>query len=71
MRIFIFLYLLVVPTLLFSQVKKPASKNNLDMNTEYSSITDTVKKKKQKISMMSAWRVSRYVNCYNIFFILM
>ena len=57
MRIFIFLYLLVVPTLLFSQEKKPASKNNLDMNTEYSSITDTVKKKKQKIATIDQYKI--------------
>lgn len=57
MRIFIFLYLLVVPTLLFSQEKKPASKNNLDMNSEYSSITDTVKKKKQKIATIDQYKI--------------
>ncbi|MDQ8013319.1 MAG: putative porin, partial [Flavobacterium nitrogenifigens] len=57
MRIFIFLYLLVVPTLLFSQEKKTAPKNNLDMNTEYSSITDTVKKKKQKIATIDQYRI--------------
>ncbi|MCM0664488.1 putative porin [Flavobacterium tyrosinilyticum] len=57
MRIFIFLYLLVVPTLLFSQEKKTASKNNLDMNTEYSSVTDTVKKKKQKIATIDQYKI--------------
>lgn len=56
MRIFIFLYLLVVPTLLFSQ-GKPASKNNLDMNTQYSSITDTVKKKKSKIATIDQYKI--------------
>jgi len=58
MRIFIFLYLLVVPTLLFSQEKKTtAPKKNLDMNTEYSSITDTVKKKKQKIATIDQYKI--------------
>lgn len=56
MRIFFFLYLLVVPTLLFSQEKK-ASKNNLDMNTKYSSITDTVKKKKAKIATIDQYQI--------------
>lgn len=57
MRIFIFLYLLVVPTLLFSQEKKTAPKKDLDMNTEYSSITDTVKKKKQKIATIDQYKI--------------
>ncbi|CAC9975147.1 putative porin [Flavobacterium panici] len=58
MRIFIFLYLLIVPALLFSQEKpKPASKNNLDMNTQYSSITDTVKKKKAKIATIDQYQI--------------
>ncbi|SHH80299.1 putative porin [Flavobacterium defluvii] len=58
MRIFIFLYLLVVPALLFSQEKpKPASKNNLDMNTQYSSITDSVKKKKAKIATIDQYQI--------------
>ncbi|WP_281235021.1 putative porin [Flavobacterium gelatinilyticum] len=56
MRIFIFLYLLIVPTLLFSQ-EKPASKNNLDMNTKYSSITDTVKKKQSKIAKIDQYQI--------------
>ncbi|MFW0737863.1 putative porin [Flavobacterium sp. T12S277] len=56
MRIFIFLYLLVVPTLVFSQ-EKTASKNNLDMNTKYSSITDTVKKKKAKIATIDQYQI--------------
>jgi hypothetical protein len=56
MRIFIFLYLLVVPTLLFSQVK-PTPKKNLDMNTKYSSITDTVKKKKAKIATIDQYQI--------------
>lgn len=57
MRIFIFLYLLVVPTLLFSQEKKAAPKKDLDMNTEYSSITDTVKKKKAKIATIDQYKI--------------
>ncbi|CAI2766997.1 putative porin [Flavobacterium collinsii] len=56
MRIFIFLYLLVVPTLVFSQ-EKTTSKNNLDMNTKYSSITDTVKKKKAKIATIDQYQI--------------
>ncbi|MEP6804941.1 MAG: putative porin [Flavobacterium sp.] len=56
MRIFFFLYLLVVPTLLFSQ-EKNTSKNNLDMNTKYSSITDTVKKKKAKIATIDQYQI--------------
>ena len=56
MRIFIFLYLLVVPTLLFSQ-EKTTSKNSLDMNTKYSSITDTVKKKKAKIATIDQYQI--------------
>lgn len=56
MRIFFYLYLLVVPTLLFSQ-EKPTPKNNLDMNTKYSSITDTVKKKKAKIATIDQYQI--------------
>lgn len=56
MRIFFFLYLLVVPTLLFSQ-EKNTSKNNLDMNTKYSSITDTVKKQKAKIATIDQYQI--------------
>ncbi|WP_055094636.1 putative porin [Flavobacterium aquidurense] len=56
MRIFFFLYLLVVPTLLFSQ-EKTTSKNSLDMNTKYSSITDTVKKKKDKIATIDQYQI--------------
>jgi hypothetical protein len=56
MRIFFFLYLLVVPTLLFSQ-EKTTSKNSLDMNTKYSSITDTVKKKKAKIATIDQYQI--------------
>lgn len=56
MRIFVFLYLLVVPTLLFSQEKK-TSKNSLDMNTKYSSITDTVKKKKSLVAKIDQYQI--------------
>jgi hypothetical protein len=56
MRIFFFLYLLVVPTLLFSQ-EKTTPKNNLDMNTKYSSITDTLKKKKAKIATIDQYQI--------------
>jgi len=56
MRIFFYLYLLVVPTLLFSQ-EKPTPKNNLDMNTKYSSITDTLKKKKAKIATIDQYQI--------------
>jgi len=57
MRIFIFLYLLVVPALLFSQEKTTSQKNSLDMNTQYSSITDTVKKKKAKIATIDQYQI--------------
>lgn len=57
MRIFIFLYLLVIPTLLFSQEKKTAPRKDLDMNTEYSSITDSVKKKKAKIATIDQYKI--------------
>lgn len=56
MRIFFFLYLLAVPTLLFSQ-EKNTSKNSLDMNTKYSSITDTIKKKKAKIATIDQYQI--------------
>lgn len=56
MRIFFFLYLLVVPTLLFSQ-EKSTSKGSLDMNTKYSSVTDTVKKKKDKIATIDQYQI--------------
>ncbi|TPG38121.1 putative porin [Flavobacterium pectinovorum] len=56
MRIFIFLYLLVVPTLLFSQ-EKIVPKNGLDMNTKYSSITDTLKKKKSLVATIDQYQI--------------
>ena len=56
MRILFFLYLLIVPTLLFSQ-EKTSSKNSLDMNTKYSSITDTVKKKKSLIAKIEQYQI--------------
>lgn len=56
MRIFFFLYLLVVPVFLFSQ-EKTVPKNNLDMNSKYSSITDTVKKKKSLIAKIEQYQI--------------
>ena len=56
MRIFFFLYLLVVPAFLFSQ-EKTVPKNNLDMNSKYSSITDTVKKKKSLIAKIEQYQI--------------
>ncbi|WP_337968840.1 putative porin [uncultured Flavobacterium sp.] len=56
MRIFIFLYLLVVPTLLFSQ-QKIVPNSGLDMNTKYSSITDTVKKKKSLVATIDQYKI--------------
>jgi hypothetical protein len=54
MRILFFLYLLVVPSLLFSQV---APKKSLDMNSQYSSITDTVKKKKALVAKIEQYQI--------------
>lgn len=56
MRILFFLYLLIVPTLLFSQ-EKNSSKNSLDMNTKYSSITDTLKKKKALVAKIDQYKI--------------
>ena len=56
MRIFFFLYLLIIPALLFSQ-EKPKPKSNLDMNTKYSSITDTLKKKQAKIATIDQYQI--------------
>lgn len=53
MRILFFLYLLVLPTFLFSQVKKT---NELDYNTKYNS-SDSIKKPKKKIATMDMYRV--------------
>ncbi|WP_163410685.1 putative porin [Flavobacterium ajazii] len=55
MRILFFLYLLVIPSLLFSQGGAP--KKNLDMNSEYSSIADTVKKKKNLIAKIEQYQI--------------
>ena len=55
MRILFFLYLLVVPSLLFSQGEAP--KKNLDMNSQYSSITDTVKKKKALVAKIEQYQI--------------
>lgn len=54
MRIFFFLYLLVVPSLLFSQGEAP---KKLDMNSQYSSITDTVKKKKDLVAKIEQYQI--------------
>lgn len=56
MRILFFLYLLIVPTILFSQ-EKNLPKSNLDMNTKYSSITDTVKKKKSLVAKIDQYQI--------------
>ena len=56
MRISFLLYLLVFPALLFSQ-EKTVPKNNLDMNSKYSSITDTVKKKKSLIAKIEQYQI--------------
>ncbi|MBF4508823.1 putative porin [Flavobacterium sp. JLP] len=56
MRILFFLYLLIVPALLFSQ-EKNTSKSNLDMNTKYSSITDTLKKKKALVAKIDQYQI--------------
>lgn len=56
MRILFFLYLLAVPTILFSQ-ERNTSKDNLDMKTQYSSITDTVKKKKSLIAKIEQYQI--------------
>jgi hypothetical protein len=45
-----------MPALLFSQ-EKNTSKSNLDMNTQYSSITDSVKKKKAKIAKIDQYQI--------------
>ncbi|OOV20346.1 putative porin [Flavobacterium sp. LM4] len=55
MRILFFLYLLVLPSLLFSQEVTP--KKNLDMNSQYSSITDTVKKKKVLVAKIEQYQI--------------
>lgn len=53
MRILFFLYLLALPTFLFSQEKKM---NQLDYNTKYNS-SDTLKKPKKKIATIDMYRV--------------
>lgn len=55
MRILFFLYLLIIPALLFSQEKTPQP--NLDMNTKYSSITDTLKKKKILVAKINQYQI--------------
>ncbi|NDP26845.1 MAG: putative porin [Flavobacterium sp.] len=53
MRILFFLYLLVLPTLLFSQEKKT---NELDYNSKYNS-SDSIKKPKAKVASIDMYRV--------------
>ncbi len=53
MRIFFFLYLLVLPSILFSQVKKT---NELDYNSKYNS-SDSIKKPKKKVASIDLYRV--------------
>lgn len=53
MRILFFLYLLVLPTLLFSQVKKL---NKIDFNSKYNS-SDSIAKPKAKIATLDMYRV--------------
>jgi hypothetical protein len=55
MRIFFFLYIILVPALLFSQEK--STKKNLDMNTRYTSVTDTVKKKKSLVATIDQYKI--------------
>lgn len=53
MRILFFLYLLVLPTFLFSQEKKT---NEIDFNSKYNS-SDSIKKLKAKIATIDMYRV--------------
>jgi len=53
MKILFFLYLLVLPTLLFSQEKKT---NQLDYNSKYNS-SDSIKKPKEKVATIDMYRV--------------
>lgn len=53
MRILFFLYLLVLPTLLFSQEKKT---NEIDFNSKYNS-SDSIKKPKAKIATIDMYRI--------------
>ena len=53
MRILFFLYLLVLPTLLFSQEKKT---NEIDFNSKYNS-SDSIRKPKAKIATIDMYRI--------------
>lgn len=53
MRILFFLYLLVLPTFLFSQEKKT---NEIDFNSKYNS-SDSIKKSKQPVATIDMYRV--------------
>ncbi|MCI4441934.1 MAG: putative porin [Lentimicrobium sp.] len=53
MRILFFLYLLVLPTLLFSQEKKT---NEIDFNSKYNS-SDSIKKPKAKVATIDMYRI--------------
>lgn len=54
MRILFFIYLLVLPTLLFSQ-EKANNKNNLDMSGQHHGLNDTIKAKK-KVARVDQYR---------------
>ncbi len=53
MRILFFLYLLVLPTFLFSQEKKT---NEIDFNSKYNS-SDSIKKPKEKLATLDMYRI--------------
>jgi hypothetical protein len=53
MRILFFLYLLVLPTFLFSQEKKT---NEIDFNSKYNS-SDSIKKPKEKVATLDMYRI--------------
>ncbi len=53
MRILFFLYLLVLPTFLFSQEKKT---NEIDYNSKYNS-SDSIKKPKEKLATLDMYRI--------------
>lgn len=53
MRILFFLYLLVLPTLLFSQEKKT---NEIDFNSKYNS-SDSIRKPKAKVATIDMYRI--------------
>lgn len=55
MRVFFFLTIIFIPAFLFSQEKN--QRKNLDMNTKYSSITDTIAKKKSLIAKIEQYQI--------------